>query len=543
MNSCKVPTVTDPIVAVSDLTKRFDGTVANDGVTLSIADGAFYGIIGPNGSGKTTLFNVITGFLEPDSGQVTFDGRDITALPPNRIAREGLVRTFQVPTPFESLTVRENLLAAYSGGLASGVRVSPDQRERAAELLDLLDLDAVAEENAGEISGGQQKLLELGRAMMRDPKCILLDEPTASVNPALQERLLEFLDEINNQGTTIVLIEHDMDVISEVCDRLAVLNRGRIVTEGTFAEVTGDPEVRTAYLGVGADETDPADPMRADERAQVQTASGAGESPRRGTVQQPADGGALDPGPEPSKSNPAPEPDELVATDLVTGYGSHRILEGVSLRSHEGVTCVFGPNGSGKSTLLKALAGVIPAWDGTIEFGGRDITDFESHESIEAGISMVPQEDMVFEGLTVRENLQIAIETLPGDVPAEQRIEEVLAAFPPLASHLDTRAGSLSGGQQTMLGFGRALTADSDVYLLDEPTSSLAPAVTDDILGMVETLVDQNARVVLVEQNVREALTLADHVYILAQGRLQFDGTPAQLHDETDLLETYLGMG
>ena len=541
MNSGNVSTVSEPIVEVTDLEKRFNGTVANDGVNLAIADGAFHGIIGPNGSGKTTLFNVITGFLEPDSGRVEFDGRDITALAPNRIAREGLVRTFQVPTPFESLTVRENLLAAYSGGLASGLRVDPEQEERATELLDLLDLGAVAEENAGEISGGQQKLLELGRAMMREPQCLLLDEPTASVNPALQERLLDFLVEVNDRGTTIVLIEHDMDVISETCDRLAVLDRGRIVAEGTFAEVTGDPEVRTAYLGTASD-AGPAGTTRTDERPRARPATAPGGQPGSRTAQQPADGGELDGGSD-QASRAEPAPDELTARGLVTGYGSHRILDGVSLRSHEGVTCVFGPNGSGKSTLLKALAGVIPAWEGTIEFGGRDITELESHECIEAGISMVPQENMVFEGLTVRENLKIAIETLPGDVAAEQRIEDVLAAFPPLASHMDTRAGSLSGGQQTMLGFGRALTADSDIYLLDEPTSSLAPSVTDDILGMVETLVDQDARVVLVEQNVREALTLADHVYILAQGRLQFDGTPAQLDDETDLLETYLGMG
>jgi ABC-type branched-subunit amino acid transport system ATPase component len=542
MNSCKVSTVTDPIVEVADLTKRFSGTVANDGVDLSVAEGTFYGIIGPNGSGKTTLFNVVTGFLEPDSGRVRFDGRDITGLPPNRIAREGLVRTFQVPTPFESLTVRENLLAAYSGGLASGLRVRPAQKERAEELLDLLDLAGVAGENAGEISGGQQKLLELGRAMMQEPQCLLLDEPTASVNPALQERLLEFLAEVNDRGTTIVLIEHDMDVIADTCDQLAVLDRGRIVTEGTFSEVTDHPEVRTAYLGAGTEDAGSAGYDSANDPLDSQADTPGGRT-EGGPVEQPGDGGLVGSGGESTVQGSEADPDELVATGLVSGYGSHRILDGVSLRSHDGVTCVFGPNGSGKSTLLKALGGVIPAWEGTIEFGDRDITEFESHECIAAGISMVPQEDMIFEGLTVRENLQIAVETLPGTVPAEERIENVLRAFPPLESCMDTRAGSLSGGQQTMLGFGRAMTADSDVYLLDEPTSSLAPSVTEDILGMVETLVDQDARVVLVEQNVSEALTLADHVYILAQGRLQFDGPPAELRDETDLLETYLGMG
>jgi ABC-type branched-subunit amino acid transport system ATPase component len=238
-----------PLLETDELRKTFGALVANDGISLSVEEGEVRGIIGPNGSGKSTFFNTVTGFYTPDGGRVLFDGEDITGLSSHEIARSGLARTFQIVSPFESLTVRENLLAVHSKGL----RVTSEKRERADEILEFLDIAHLADDEASEMSGGQQKLLELARLLMLDPKCILLDEPTAGVNPALQDRILDRLLAMNDRGTTFVIVEHDMDLIRAFADTVTVFDQGSIIAEGTFDEVTGEERVRDAYLGVEAD--------------------------------------------------------------------------------------------------------------------------------------------------------------------------------------------------------------------------------------------------------------------------------------------------
>jgi ABC-type branched-subunit amino acid transport system ATPase component len=235
------------LLETSDLTKQFGAIVANDGVDLTVERDEIRGIIGPNGAGKTTLFNTITGFLKPDAGTVHFDGTDITGWSPAKISQQGLYRTFQITSPLEDMTVYKNLLAAYTPGL----RVPDWKRERADEVLELLEIEHQREKNAGDLSGGQQKLLELGRVLMLEPDCIMLDEPTAGVNPALQERILRYLRTANDEGTTLIVIEHDMKVIDEITDRVSVFAQGSIIAEGTFDEVKDDPRVRDAYLGGG----------------------------------------------------------------------------------------------------------------------------------------------------------------------------------------------------------------------------------------------------------------------------------------------------
>lgn len=236
-------------------------------------------------------------------------------------------------------------------------------------------------------------------------------------------------------------------------------------------------------------------------------------------------------------------PDRLVAEDVVTGYGSSEILHGVSVRSHDGVTCIFGPNGSGKSTLIKVLNGILPVWSGSIRYGDTDITDYGANEVVSSGIITLPQDGGLFPNLTVRENLRMGGYTVADKDVVSERIETALAAFPALEDKLDMKALSLSGGQQMMLSFGRAMVSDSDVYLLDEPSAGLSPALVDDVFDQIGTLIDHGAQIVLVEQNVRAALRIADHVYILAQGEKQFDGPPSDLSEEDELIELYLGLG
>lgn len=531
--------MSEPILTAEDLTKSFGALVANDGISVSVEQGAIHGIMGPNGSGKSTFFNTVTGFYEPDSGTVVFDGEEITGRSSDWIARRGLGRTFQIPSPFEGLTVRENLLSVFTGGLGSGLRVPAAKRDRADELLELLEIDHVADQEADEISGGQEKLLELGRVLMLDPACVLLDEPTAGVNPALQDRLLDHLAELNDRGTTFVVIEHDMSVIAEVCDRVTVFDQGSVLVEGSFEEVTDDERVRDAYLGDVDHEASVGELVGAgtERSVAVEADDAAGDG---AAVDSTAGNGATAAGR--SSAGATGSDSRLVADDIVSGYGNHTVVDGVSVRSRSGITCVFGPNGSGKSTLLKTLAGTVPAWSGTITHDGTDITTRTPAETVERGITMLPQGGGVFGELTVRENVLLGGYTVADSSTREQRMEEVLAAFPELDSRRDQKGQSLSGGQQMMLSFARAMMTDAGVYLLDEPSSGLAPSLIDDVFEMTRRLVDSGAQVVLVEQNVREALEIADHVYILAQGRLQFDGPPGQLADEDDLVDLYLGL-
>jgi branched-chain amino acid transport system ATP-binding protein len=242
--------MTDPILETHDLTKRFGALTANDRISLSVERGTIRGLIGPNGSGKTTFFNCLTGFHEPEDGQVVFDGTDVTGWKPHRIARRGMVRTFQIVSPFKNMTVRENMLA---GRVPDRV----DKRARADEVLSFLDIDHIAENEAGGISGGQQKLLELGRVLMLDPDCVLLDEPTAGVNPALEERVLEHVQALNDEGMTFVVVEHDMSVMRTIADTVSVFDQGEYIAEGTFDEVQRDDRVRRAYLGGATDEGAP----------------------------------------------------------------------------------------------------------------------------------------------------------------------------------------------------------------------------------------------------------------------------------------------
>lgn len=201
------------------------------------------GIIGPNGSGKSTLFNLITGVYRPDAGRILFQGRDVTGRKPHWIARLGLGRTFQIPSLFHNMTTYENLLAA---AVEADWRNAP---QRADAVLQFLSLDHVRDERADNLSGGQQKLLELARVLMRDPSLLLLDEVTAGVHPLLRGVILDTVRDLRTRGTTFLVIEHDMELVRTICDRIIVMDSGQIVATGTFDEIAANPQVMEAYLG------------------------------------------------------------------------------------------------------------------------------------------------------------------------------------------------------------------------------------------------------------------------------------------------------
>ncbi|QLG62449.1 ABC transporter ATP-binding protein [Halorarum salinum] len=252
----------EPPLVVRDLRKTFGGITAVDGASFSVEAGSLTGLIGPNGAGKSTTFNLITGVHKPTGGTVRFRGEDITGMSTPRIANRGLVRTFQIARELEEMTVLENMMLAPKGqigerfwysvlpGLRGRVIEQEEElRERAWRQLEFFEIDHLAEEYAGNLSGGQRKLLEMARALLTDPELVLLDEPLAGVNPTLEEKLLDRIHELREQGNTFLLVEHDMDVIMENCERVIVMHQGQVLAEGAPAEITGDERVVEAYLG------------------------------------------------------------------------------------------------------------------------------------------------------------------------------------------------------------------------------------------------------------------------------------------------------
>lgn len=249
------------LLAVRDLVKDFGGLRAVNRCSLSVKRGTITGLIGPNGAGKTTLFNLITGFYKPDSGHVSFQGEEITGLPSYRVFHKKLCRTFQIPREFKQMTVLENLMLVPAGQRGENLfypwfvpgivqRQEKEIRDKALSVLEFVDLIHLKDEYAGNLSGGQKKLLELARALMGDPEMILLDEPGAGVNPTLLKKLVSFIEKlVAEKGVTVFLIEHDMDLVMTLCNPVIVMSNGEKLAEGTPQEIQRDERVLEAYLG------------------------------------------------------------------------------------------------------------------------------------------------------------------------------------------------------------------------------------------------------------------------------------------------------
>ncbi len=530
------------LIEVQGVSKNYGGVAALSQCDLQVHEGQINGLIGPNGSGKTTLFNVITGYERIQQGAVSYRGTEITNAPPNRVFDLGIGRTFQLTRLFMRLTVLENLLVATQrdeGWLRAVLRRagSASEKRRAIELLDFVGIARLAHEPAGNLSYGQRKLLELASLLVADPAVLLLDEPAGGVNPTLIGHLADRIAELNRGGKTIVVVEHNMEFVMNLCSRVTVLSQGTALVSGTPAEVRSNPAVLDAYLG-GED----------DASTQQELAAEAARPRVRGTAPAPA---TTPPRTTPPRTTPprttAPEPVDgpaplLRIQGVTAGYGGGDILKEVSVDVPRGsITCVVGPNGAGKSTLLATISGLLRPRAGSIEFDGAAISGHTPKQILGRGLAQIPQAHSLFNEMTVRENVEMGAFTVDDAALVQQRLRAVEELYPIVRERAGEKAGSLSGGQQRLVEFARCLMLDPELIMLDEPSMGLDPQTRGMVFEMVEEMNRRGKTILLVEQNARAGLRLSSHGVVLENGRVRLTGSGHEVLEHPEIGALYLG--
>ena len=515
---------------VRSVTKKFGGLVALNKVHFQVEKGEIRGLIGPNGSGKTTLFNVITGYERATAGTISFNGRDIARLSPHNVAKGGIARTFQHIELFKGITVLDNVLTAaqcrskarLAGvifGLPSVQREDARFRALALEQLECVGIDRYKDELAQSLPYALQRRVEIARALATRPALLLLDEPAAGMNPSEKQELIKLVKHINTLGITIVIIEHDMRVVSGVVHRTTVLDSGMKICEGTPAEVQHDSGVIEAYLGKGEEQK----PMLA--------------APSRVTVTEA--GAGVDAGRRAPSETRKPV---LVLDQVNVSYGNVRVLKDISLSLQEGeLVALIGANGAGKTTLMRTICGMLAPSSGKITYLGEDITGLRSDRIVAKGLIYVPEGRGIFPALTVLENLQMGAFLRRNRVEVQEDLDKVFETFPQLKERIHQPGGSLSGGEQQMLAIGRAVMGRPKVLLLDEPSMGLSPILVSEVLNTVKNLHARGHTVLLVEQNAKAALNVAERGCVLEVGQLVLEGKADSLLGDPMVKAAYLG--
>lgn len=510
------------VLEASGLSCNFGGLTAVSNVSFEAYAGEILGLIGPNGAGKTTLFNLITGLVKPSAGEVRIQGQTATGLDPHQVASLGVARTFQHIRLFETQSVLENVLAGCHlrgrsdvlGALARSTAHANQEAQavaRAREALALVDASFLTHEASlvRHLSYPDRRRVEVARAIATGAKLLLLDEPAAGMTPEEITAMVDDIVALRDQGYTIVVIEHHMDLIAAACDRVIAIDHGEVIAAGTPPEVAANPEVIRAYLGSAKTASAPMSP----------------------------------PPPEAPTSRSTPI---LELAGVHASYGPAEVLQGIDIEVRPGeVVALLGANAAGKSTAIKTIMGRLRPSSGEIRFAGRRIDGRPTNEIVRMGIGIVPEGRRVFYELTVLENLEVAAEVQAAPATAAMReagsrIEQVLALFPVLAERRNQPAGTLSGGEQQMLAIARALVASPQLICMDEPSMGLAPIMVDRVMDAIRKINRSGTAVLLVEQNAQAALSVADRAYILRDGRIVASGTSGEMLADGKLASAYL---
>ncbi|WP_240162749.1 branched-chain amino acid ABC transporter ATP-binding protein/permease [Paraburkholderia sp. Cy-641] len=498
-----------PILSVRNLGKRFGSIVTAKGIDLDVMPYQLHSFIGPNGAGKTTFFNMLSGLLRPDTGEIVFEGRDVSRLPMFERVRLGLARSFQILSVFRELTAFENVRVAVQARSPLRHSIWLDAyridaiNARTWTLLQAVGLEDRAEQKCANLSHGEQRLLEIAVSLATDAKLLLLDEPLAGLAEADREIVGKLIRRLASTHA-VLLIEHDIDRVIALSDRLTVLHQGRLIADGKPHEVASHPDVISAYLGKSKDE----------DAAEALAPAGVPALAAR-----EHDGRVI-----------------LKIEKLCAGYDGSQVLDRLDMEIREGeVVALLGRNGVGKSTTLRAMMGVAQVGAGRVVFDGRDITHARPHEINRLGLSMVPEGRRLFPNLTVLENLVLAQRA------GGASLDEVYELFPKLRVLQKSKAEALSGGERQMVAIARALMVPSRIILLDEPFEGLAPAVVKDIMDAVVKLRGR-ASLVIVEHHAESVLPMADRAYVMVNGQMAFAGPAHTLANDAALQARLLGV-
>jgi branched-chain amino acid transport system ATP-binding protein len=484
----------------------FGGVQAVNNVDLVAQPATITSIIGPNGAGKTTLLNLLAGFYRAESGRVYLGKLDLTGKNTLEIVRAGLSRTFQATRLFNSLSVLNNLKVGYAGDRLGNIlsallgrnrQTKTSLENKLIELLAFVGYQDNIHARADSLSFGDRRLVEIARALATNPQVILLDEPAAGLGQQQRAWLVKLLRCLANSGLIVIVIEHDINLVMEISDRIVVLDRGSVICDDIPAKVRNNQQVLEAYLGVAQNQIDP-----------------------------------------PSSNSTTPI---LAIENLTAGYGKLQVLQEISLEVRQGeLIAVVGANGAGKTTLLKSIAQLLTPRSGRVLFRGENLTKLLPQQLASKGIVLIPEGRQVFTQLSVMDNLRLGAFGRQ-DPHIRIDIDAMLDRFPALKPLCNQPAGLLSGGEQQMLAIARGLMAKPQVLLLDEPSLGLAPQLVVSLYATLASLCEEGISILLVDQMAQLAFSVAHRLYILETGKIIKTGTPDELRQDSAAIDAYLG--
>jgi ABC-type branched-subunit amino acid transport system ATPase component len=498
-----------PRLELDGVSINFGGVRALDNFSLRVEAGEIRGLIGPNGSGKSTAFNVITGLYRPGGGEIRVDGRSVAGLRTDEIASRGVARTFQTLRLFRAMSVVENVMlgtqlgalppspAAMLVSLPAFRRFEAEARERSLAALTALHIADYAHEVAGNLPYGVQKRIDLARSLVANPSLLLLDEPAAGLTEAESHQLMELIRALHAERKFgLLLVEHDMQFVTNLCPRITVIDFGKLLAEGTPQEVRENRDVVVAYLGTG----ELSAKAKAAAVATAEPPPGAGRQ-RRQTIGIP---------PSPSALRTSPR----------RHHRDHR-----RQRRRQDDAAVDRERHRRRPS-------------GQVLYGGNDVTRLSCESGWRRASSCVRRGGAV-PGHDRQENLLLGAYNVSDPAIIAAGLERVYALFPRIAGRRKQAAGTLSGGEQQMVAIGRALMAAPKLLLLDEPSLGLAPNLVELIFETIAEIRKLGCAIMLVEQNASMALEVADFGYVLETGAVTLAGPAADLKARRDVIAAY----